>query len=199
MKTKCAPDDNKLYDVHRYCRNGGGTALITHSNITVKQVIAPKWCSFRNSAECILIHGSFPIRLPIIYRHRYRHRFLSSFPNSPGPLNHFCYTRRPYCYAVFFRIAESFLDLIDSFWLAQHVHFATHVQGHTSDLVISRKMDSTSWRTDRSQVLCYADGTQMYIAFRPGNDQEESAVLTAMESCIADIGQWILDMRISWN
>ena len=38
--------------------------------------------------------------------------------------------------------AESFGDLIDSFGLAQHVHFETHVQGHTLDLVITRKMDS---------------------------------------------------------
>ena len=111
-------------------------------------------------SEWILIRGSFRIRLPIIYRQRYstKHpvgRFLSLFPNSPGPLNHFCYTRSPYCYEVFFRIAESFLDLIDSFGLAQHVHFTIHVQGHTLDLVISRKMDSTSWRTDRSQVLFY--------------------------------------------
>lgn len=45
VKTECIPDDNKLHDVHRYGRNGGGTALITRSNITVKQVIAPKWCS----------------------------------------------------------------------------------------------------------------------------------------------------------
>ena len=38
---------------------------------------------------------------------------------------------------------ESFLDLIDSLGLVQHVHFATHVQGHTLDLVITRKkMDS---------------------------------------------------------
>ena len=33
---------------------------------------------------------------------------------------------------------ESFLDLIDSLGLVQHVHFETHVQG----LVITRKMDS---------------------------------------------------------
>ena len=34
---------------------------------------------------------------------------------------------------------ESFLDLIDFLGLVQHVHFVTHVQGHTLDLVITRK------------------------------------------------------------
>ena len=38
---------------------------------------------------------------------------------------------------------------------------------------------------------CYADDTQRYIAFRPGNDVEETAAITAMESCIADINQWM--------
>ena len=38
---------------------------------------------------------------------------------------------------------------------------------------------------------CHADDTQLYIAFRPGNDVEETAALTAMESFIADISQWM--------
>ena len=32
---------------------------------------------------------------------------------------------------------------------------------------------------------------QLYIAFRPGNDLKETAAITAMESCIADISQWM--------
>ena len=43
---------------------------------------------------------------------------------------------------------ESFLDLIDSLGLVQHVHFATHVQGHTPDLVITRKW-TASFKTHR--------------------------------------------------
>ena len=38
---------------------------------------------------------------------------------------------------------------------------------------------------------CYGDDTQLCIAFRPGNDLEETAAITAMESCIADINQWM--------
>ena len=32
---------------------------------------------------------------------------------------------------------------------------------------------------------CYADDRQLYIAFRSGNDLEETAAITSMESCIA--------------
>lgn len=46
---------------------------------------------------------------------------------------------------------------------------------------------------------CYADDTQLYIAFRPGNDLEETAALTAMESCIADISQWMHKDKLKLN
>ena len=39
--------------------------------------------------------------------------------------------------------------------------------------------------------FCYADDTQLYIAFRSGNDLQETAAITAMGSCIADISQWM--------
>ena len=39
--------------------------------------------------------------------------------------------------------------------------------------------------------FCYADDTQLYIAFRSENDLKETAAITAMESCIADISQWM--------
>ena len=40
---------------------------------------------------------------------------------------------------------------------------------------------------------------QLYIAFRPGNDLEETAAITAMESCIADISQWMHMDKIKLN
>ena len=71
MKAECTPDGYKLYDVHRSGRNGGGTALITRSNIIiVKQVVAPTWCSFEFS-EWILMCGSFRLRLSVVYRPPY--------------------------------------------------------------------------------------------------------------------------------
>jgi len=38
---------------------------------------------------------------------------------------------------------------------------------------------------------CYADDPQVYIAFRPRNELEETAAITAVESCIAGINQWM--------
>ena len=70
VKAECNPDGYKLYGVHRSGRNGGGTALITRSNIIVKQVAAPTWCSFELS-EWVLINGSSRIRLAIVYRPPY--------------------------------------------------------------------------------------------------------------------------------
>ena len=63
---------------------------------------------------------------------------------------------------------ESFLDLIDSLGLVQHVHFATHVQGHILDLVITRKMDSIiqdtpisgSFLSDHATVLFNLKGSK---------------------------------------
>ena len=46
---------------------------------------------------------------------------------------------------------------------------------------------------------CYADDTQLYITFRPGNDMEETAALTAMESCIADISEWMHTDKLKLN
>ena len=60
------------------------------------------------------------------------------------------------------------MDLIDSLGLVQHVHFATHVQGHTLDLVITRKMDSIiqdtpisgSFLSDHATVLFKLKGSE---------------------------------------
>ena len=46
---------------------------------------------------------------------------------------------------------------------------------------------------------CYADDTQLYIVFRSGNDLEETAAITAMESCIADISQWMHSDKLKLN
>ncbi|XP_022784544.1 uncharacterized protein LOC111325079 [Stylophora pistillata] len=154
VKAQCTHDGYKLYDVHRSGRNGGGTALITGSNITVKQVVTPTWCYF-GLYEWIVINGSSRLRLAIVYRPPYSTKypvtifsFVSEFSQH---LESFVLCTEPILLCGDFNIyvdfqdnpnAELFLDLIDSFGLAQHVHFATHVQGHTLGLVITRKMDS---------------------------------------------------------
>lgn len=103
VKAECTPDGYKLYGVHRSGRNGGGTALITRSNIIVKQVAAPTWCSFELS-DWILINGSSRIGLAIVYRPPYSTKHpvtISSFVSEFSQyLNHLSYARNPYCYAV---------------------------------------------------------------------------------------------------
>ena len=34
---------------------------------------------------------------------------------------------------------------------------------------------------------CYADYTQLYLAFKPGSDSDQAAAVSAMELCISDI------------
>ena len=46
---------------------------------------------------------------------------------------------------------------------------------------------------------CYADDTQLYSGFRPGNDLEETAAVTPMESCIAYISQWMHSGNLKLN
>ena len=48
---------------------------------------------------------------------------------------------------------------------------------------------------------CHADDTPLYIAFRPGNDVEETAALTAMESFIGDISWWMNSdkLKLNWD
>ena len=46
-------------------------------------------------------------------------------------------------------------------------------------------------------VHCYADDTQLYLAFKPGNDTDEVAALR--ESCIADIRRWMLSDKLKLN
>ena len=46
---------------------------------------------------------------------------------------------------------------------------------------------------------CYADDTQLYLAFKPGSDCDQAAAVSAMESCIADIRRWMLSKRLKLN
>ena len=115
------------------------------------------WCSFELS-EWILISGSSRIRLAIVYRPPFSSKhpvtiswFVSEFFQYLINKS-FVLCTEPILLCGDFNIqvdvqdnpnVESFLDLIDSLGLFQHVHLvATHVQGHILDLVITRKMDS---------------------------------------------------------
>ena len=49
------------------------------------------------------------------------------------------------------------------------------------------------------QVHCYADDTQLYLSFRPGDDDAQDVVHRAMEACIKGIRKWMIDGRLLLN
>ena len=49
------------------------------------------------------------------------------------------------------------------------------------------------------QVHCYADDTQLYLSFRPGDDDAQVVAHRAMDACIKDIRKWMIDGRLLLN
>ena len=45
----------------------------------------------------------------------------------------------------------------------------------------------------------YTDDTQLYLSFSADSRVEQSAALSAMQNCIADIRQWMLQDRLRLN
>ena len=41
-------------------------------------------------------------------------------------------------------------------------------------------------------VHAYADDTQLYLAFKPGNHADETATVSSIQSCIRDLQNWML-------
>ena len=49
------------------------------------------------------------------------------------------------------------------------------------------------------ELHTYADDTQLYISFNADSRAEQSAALSAMQNCIADITKWMLQNRLRLN
>ena len=47
--------------------------------------------------------------------------------------------------------------------------------------------------------MAYADDTQLYLSFRPGDDDAQDVAHRAMEACIKDIRKWMIDGRLLLN
>ena len=45
-------------------------------------------------------------------------------------------------------------------------------------------------------VHCYADDTQLYLAFSPDVQGEDEAALNAMRDCIHDLRNWMIEDRL---
>ena len=54
-------------------------------------------------------------------------------------------------------------------------------------------------QTHLPDAHCYADDSQLYLSFKPGNVSCEKIALHAMELCIADIKTWMLSDKLKLN
>ena len=48
-------------------------------------------------------------------------------------------------------------------------------------------------------VHCYADDTKLYLAFRPGARASQDSALAAMEACIRDVREWMINDKLKIN
>ena len=48
-------------------------------------------------------------------------------------------------------------------------------------------------------VYAYADDTQLYLAFKPGDYANETAAVSSIQSCIRDVQNWIMMDRLKRN
>lgn len=48
-------------------------------------------------------------------------------------------------------------------------------------------------------VHCYADDTQLYLAFRPDDQATQDSAVAAMEACIRDIRRWMVENKLKLN
>ena len=54
-------------------------------------------------------------------------------------------------------------------------------------------------QTHLPDAHCYADDSQLYLSFKPGNVSNEKSALHAIELCIADIKTWMLSDKLKLN
>ena len=49
------------------------------------------------------------------------------------------------------------------------------------------------------QVHCYADDTQIYLAFKPDNSASQTTAISTMEACIDDLRRWMIEDKLMIN
>lgn len=45
------------------------------------------------------------------------------------------------------------------------------------------------------EAHCYADDTQLYVSFKPGEVNAQDEAIRAMEDCIKDIRNWLIELK----
>ena len=138
-----SPPDFSLFHCPRPSGRGGGVAFLVRETFKVEIIHTPKFLSFE--AICILVkHSSITANFICIYcPPGCANMFFDEFPNFLentlqfqdelyifGDLN--IHLDKPSVNT------RSFLDILDTFSLHQHVTFPTHIYGHWLDLFITR-------------------------------------------------------------
>ena len=138
-----SPPDFSLFHCPRPFGRGGGVAFLVRETFKVEIIHTPKFMSFE--AICILVkHSSITANFICIYRPPgCANMFFDEFPNFLE--NTLQFQDELYIFGDFNIHLDkpsvntrSFLDILDTFSLHQHVTFPTHIYGHWLDLFITR-------------------------------------------------------------
>ena len=147
---------------------GGGVGIIYNPKISAKSITLPNYSSFEIHGLSFTVSPTLNVRpssittAPHILLNIYRPpslskaTFISEFTSLledyisssseiliTGDFNlHLDDPNAPY--------VDSFLDLLDTFGLTQHIHFPTHDSGHTLDLLITRSASNLVSSTDHT-------------------------------------------------
>ena len=169
-----SPESQSFIQQDRNWRRGGGTGLLFKKAIDVKKIAAGEKSSFEFS-EWRVSFNLLRVKLVVVYRPPYSEAhpitprvffeefgsYLETIILSPesfiltGDYNfHVDVEDNP--------DARTFLDLLASMGLKQHVNVLTHVSGHTLDLLMTREHDPVTssvpvadrYLSDHASVLC---------------------------------------------
>ncbi len=162
------PDGYKFDPIHRHNKRGGGIAIIHQQTLKAKVSNAGYYSSYQYM-EMIIPKGSDSVKLLVIYRPPYNAKSnpipeTTFFREFSEHMESVLLTPSMLCITGDFnfhmdllgvevdtltdsakrqkQIATQFHDLVTSMGLVQHITEATHEDGHTLDLLITRSTDS---------------------------------------------------------
>ena len=154
IRNESCPVGYVLADHSRTGRRGGGTALVYRNSLTVKKIDAGEKTSFEFS-EWTVQSASHNLRIIVIYRPPYSdvHKVPMStfFAEFADYVETILLSKEELLILGDFNIhidvagdsdANKLSDFFESVGLQQHVEQHTQAQGHTLDLVISRRSDN---------------------------------------------------------
>ena len=142
------PPGYEIENVNRSNGRGGGVAIIARTALRMKKLHCVMYQSFESMlAQVTTTKGV--LRIAAIYRppSGSMDMFINEFRSF---LEKYCLTGPPIVLVGDFNIhidstenlmAKSFMELLDTFDMSQHVSGPTHEKGHTLDLIVSRNND----------------------------------------------------------